>query len=76
MFFKNYFLKEKIKQNSYFIWDNKNKNIQIVKKFKPLDLNLIIGVDNQKEILFKNTRNFNIACIKVFKRRKFNFAQL
>ena len=58
MFFKNYFLKEKIKQNSYFIWDNKNKNIQIVKKFKPLDLNLIIGVDNQKEILFKNTINF------------------
>ncbi|SVB29814.1 uncharacterized protein METZ01_LOCUS182668, partial [marine metagenome] len=22
MFFKNYFLKEKIKQNSYFIWNN------------------------------------------------------
>ena len=58
MFFKNYFLKEKIKQNSYFIWDNKNKNIQTVKKFKPLDLSLIIGVDNQKEILLKNTINF------------------
>ena len=58
MFFKNYFLKEKIKQNSYFIWNNENKNIQIIKKFKLLDLNLIIGVDSQKEILLKNTINF------------------
>jgi len=58
MFFKNYFLKEKIKQNSYFIWNNENKNIQIIKKFKLLDLDLIIGVDSQKEILLKNTINF------------------
>ena len=58
MFFKNYFLKEKIKQNSYFIWNSQKKNIQIIKKIKPLDLKLIIGVDNQKEILFKNTTNF------------------
>jgi len=58
MFFKYYFLKEKIKQNSYFIWNNENKNIQIIKKFKLLDLDLIIGVDSQKEILLKNTINF------------------
>jgi len=58
MFFKNYFLKEKIKQNTYFIWNNENKNIQIIKKFKLLDLDLIIGVDSQKEILLKNTINF------------------
>mgnify|MGYP000059997911 CR=1 FL=1 len=58
MFFKNYFLKEKIKQNSYFIWNNENKNIQIIKKFKLLDLDLIVGVDSQKEVLLKNTINF------------------
>ena len=58
MFFKNYFLKEKIKQNTYFIWNNENKNIQIIKKFKLLDLDLIICVDSQKEILLKNTINF------------------
>jgi len=58
MFFKNYFLKEKIKQNTYFIWNNENKNIQIIKNFKLLDLDLIIGVDSQKEILLKNTINF------------------
>ena len=58
MFLKNYFLKEKLKQNSYFIWNSQKKNIQTIKEFKPLNLKLIIGVDNQKEILLKNTTNF------------------
>ena len=30
MFLKNYFLKEKIKQNSYFIWNSQKKNIQTI----------------------------------------------
>jgi len=58
MFLKNYFLKEKLKQNAYFIWNSQKKNIQTIKEFKPLNLKLIIGVDNQKEILLKNTVNF------------------
>jgi len=58
MFLKNYFLKEKIKKNSYFIWSSQKKNIQSIKQFKPLKLELIIGVDNQKETLLKNTINF------------------
>ena len=58
MFLKNYFLKEKLKQNSYFIWNSQKKNIKTIKKFQPLDLKLIIGVDSQKEILLKNTKNF------------------
>ena len=58
MFLKNYFLKEKLKQNSYFIWNSQKKNIQTIKEFKPLNLKLIIGVDNQKDILLKNTVNF------------------
>jgi len=59
MFFKNYLLKEKLKHNSYFIWKSQNKSIKAIKNFKPLDLDLIIGVDSQKEILFKNTINFS-----------------
>ena len=58
MFFKNYFLKEKIKKNSYFIWNNDYKNIQIVKNYLPLNLKLIIGVDIQKETLLNNTNSF------------------
>ena len=58
MFLKNYFLKEKLRQNAYFIWNSQKKNIQTIKEFKPLNLKLIIGVHNQKEILLKNTKNF------------------
>ena len=58
MFFKKYFLKEKIKQNSYFVWKSENKSIQTIKNFKPLNLELIIGIDTQKETLLKNTINF------------------
>ena len=61
MFFKNYFLKEKIKKNSYFIWNNEIKNIQLVKNYRPLNLDLIIGVDDQKTILLNNTNNFAIG---------------
>ena len=51
MFFKNYLLKETVKRNAYFIWKNENKSIHPIKDFIPLNLNLIIGIDSQKEIL-------------------------
>ena len=58
MFFKNYFLRENIKKNSYFIWNNEYKNIQIVKDFRSIDLKLLIGIDRQKNTLVENTINF------------------
>ena len=58
MFLRNYLLKQAIKQNSYFIWKNENKSIQPIKSFKPLNLDLIIGVQRQKNILLNNTRSF------------------
>ena len=58
MFFKNLFLREKIKKNSYFIWNNVKKNIQLVNNYDPLNLKLIIGIDSQKKLLLNNTNNF------------------
>ena len=58
MFLRKYLLKQAIKQNSYFIWKNESKNIQPIKSFKPLKLDLIIGVERQKNILLNNTRSF------------------
>ena len=58
MFLKKYLLREKIKKNSYFVWNNEKKNIQIVKDSRILSLDLIIGIDYQKEILTENTINF------------------
>ena len=58
MFFKNYLLKQTVRRNAYFIWKNENKFIHSIKNYKPINLNLIIGVDSQKDILLKNTINF------------------
>ena len=58
MFLRKYLLKQAIKQNSYFIWKNETKSIQPIKSFKPLNLDLIIGVERQKNILLNNTRSF------------------
>ena len=58
MFLRNYLLKQAVKQNSYFIWKNENKSIQPIKNFKVLKLDLIIGVERQKNILLNNTRSF------------------
>lgn len=58
MFLRKYLLKQAIKQNSYFIWKNESKSIQPIKSFKPLNLDLIIGVERQKNILLNNTRSF------------------
>ena len=58
MFLRKYLLRQAIKQNSYFIWKNENKSIQVIKSFKPLKLDLIIGVERQKNILLNNTRSF------------------
>ena len=58
MFLRKYLLKQAIKQNSYFIWKNESKNIQPIKSFKPLNLDLIIGVERQKNILLNNTISF------------------
>ena len=55
---RKYLLKQAIKQNSYFIWKNESKSIQPIKSFKPLNLDLIIGVERQKNILLNNTRSF------------------
>jgi len=58
MFFKNFFLKEKLKKNSYFIWNNENKCIEIIKDFRSINLKLLIGIDRQKNTLVENTINF------------------
>ncbi len=58
MFLKNYFLRENIKKNSYFIWNNEYKDIQIVKDFRSINLKLLIGIDRQKNTLVENTINF------------------
>ena len=47
-----------IKNFNYFIWDNKYKKVKKIHDINFLDINLLIGIEQQKEILLNNTINF------------------
>ena len=59
MFLKELLIKNSIANNNSFIWDSKLKNFKKVEDFSFIDLNLLIGIDQQKKILFDNTLNFS-----------------
>ena len=58
MFLSNFFINNSIKRNNSFIWDSKSKLLKNVNNFHYIDLDLLIGIDSQKEILLNNTINF------------------
>ena len=45
-------------KNRSFIWDSKKQKLQVIKKIDSIDLEILIGIENQKQILIKNTENF------------------
>ena len=59
MFLKELLIKNSLANNNSFIWDSKLKNLKKVEDFTFIDLNLLIGIDQQKKILFDNTLNFS-----------------
>ena len=58
MFLSNFFINNSIKRNNSFIWDSKSKLLKKVNDFHYIDLDLLIGIDSQKELLLNNTINF------------------
>ena len=58
MFFTNFLFKSSLSSCKSFIWDSKLKKLKKVKVLKSVKLNLLVGIDRQKEILLKNTLNF------------------
>jgi len=58
MFLRKYLFKQKVGNFSYFIWNSEKKTISSVRDFKSLNLDLIIGIDNQKKKILENTINF------------------
>ena len=58
--FKNIFFKKNLTKHSAFVWDSTKKNFNSVIKIKT-NLDLIVGIDNQKDSLFNNTRNFSMG---------------
>ena len=59
MFLKELLIKNSLANSNSFIWDSKLKNLKKVENFTFIDLSLLIGIDQQKKILFDNTVNFS-----------------
>ena len=58
MFFTNFLFKSSLSSCKSFICNSKLKKLKKVKVLKSVKLNLLVGIDRQKEILLKNTLNF------------------
>ena len=58
MFFRDLLINNRISKSNSFIWDSKTKKLKNIDKFKFLDLDLLIGIDRQKETILNNTLNF------------------
>ena len=58
MFFKELLINNRISKNYSFIWDSKSKKLKNVNNFRYIDLDLLIGIDRQKNTILNNAMNF------------------
>ena len=58
MFFNNFLIKSSLSLNKSFIWNSHSKKLKGIKIFKSVNINLLVGINRQKETLLKNTINF------------------
>ncbi len=59
MFLSNLLSNITVSKGSAFIWDSKIKNLKIISNFRCLDLDLLVGVERQKQTILNNTLNFS-----------------
>ena len=61
IFIKDIFFKKNLNKHSAFVWDSSKKKISAINNFKAIKLDLIVGVNSQKDKLFNNTKNFSLG---------------
>ena len=60
-FFSDLILQNKLSKNEAFIWNSKKNKLETIKCIKAIKLQLIVGIDRQKESLINNTKNFSLG---------------
>ena len=60
-FFSDLILQNKLSKNEAFIWNSKKNKLETIKCIKAIKLELIVGIDRQKESLINNTKNFSLG---------------
>ena len=58
MFLSNFLIKNSLSSCKSFIWDSHSKKLKKIKVLKYINLNLLVGIERQKNTLLKNTINF------------------
>ena len=53
MFLKDLLIKNQLSKYDSFIWDSKVKKIKNIQSLNFIDINLLVGIDRQKKILFQ-----------------------
>jgi len=48
----------KFNNNNSFIWDSENRKLKTIKNINTVKIDLLVGIDSQKERVIKNTENF------------------
>ena len=61
IFLTNFLLKFKINKYSAFVWNSSKKTFNHIVNTNRIDINLIVGVERQKQILLNNTKNFALG---------------
>ena len=58
-FFSDLLVRKQLNKNEAFIWDSTQKKLKSIKNIKAINLDLIVGIEEQKKTLYKNTKNFS-----------------
>jgi len=57
-FYTLFFLKFILLKNRSFIWESKRQRLKVIGKIISIDIDLLIGIDRQKNTIINNTINF------------------
>ena len=55
---KSFLAKRLLKNNKHFYWDSKINNFKTIKKLKTVNINILVGIEKQKDLILNNTLRF------------------
>ena len=60
-FLTNLIIKNQLNKYNTFVWNSETKKLKTIKKLDSINLDLLIGIENQKKTLLENTNNFALG---------------
>tara|TARA_Y100001970_G_C14114675_1_gene792876 strand:- start:16 stop:822 length:807 start_codon:yes stop_codon:yes gene_type:complete len=55
---KSFLTKRLLKNNKHFYWDSETNNFKTIKKLKSVNINILVGIEKQKDLVLNNTLRF------------------